>query len=267
MDHKDTLNLPKTAFPMKGRLNELEPKLLAKWKEMNLYGLMLAKTADCPTWVLHDGPPYANGHIHLGTALNKILKDFIVKSKVMTGHRSPYVPGWDCHGLPIENKVDKDLGPKRAGLRKSEIRKLCREYALKYLDIQREEFVRLGCFGEWDNPYLTMDFRYEAVIARELGNVALAGRLSRNVKPVLWCGNCETALAEAEVEYDDHTSDSIFVAFPFDDDPAKLSPELAGKEVFFAIWTTTPWTIPANLAIAYNPKISYVAVEAGGKHH
>jgi isoleucyl-tRNA synthetase len=265
MDYKDTLNLPKTSFPMKGRLSETEPKILAAWKEMNLYGKIQEHTKGRPLWVLHDGPPYANGNIHLGTALNKILKDIIIKSKVMSGRSSPYVPGWDCHGLPIENKIDSILGPKKFTVPKSDIRRMCREYAEKFVDIQRNEFVRLGCLGEWDNPYLTMNYGYEAIIARELGKTYLDGRLTKSVKPVLWCGHCETALAEAEVEYGEHVSESIYVPFRLISDPALIDEKLKAKEVYLVIWTTTPWTIPSNLAIAYGPKISYAAFEYGGK--
>ncbi|MDR2460461.1 MAG: isoleucine--tRNA ligase [Deltaproteobacteria bacterium] len=266
MDYKETLNLPKTSFPMKAKLTELEPKLLATWKEMNLYDLILEKGRSLPVWVLHDGPPYANGNIHLGTALNKILKDIIIKSKTLQGFHSPYVPGWDCHGLPIENKVDKSLGPKKKDLSISQVRRLCREYAEKYLDIQRQEFIRLGVFGLWEDPYLTMTKRYEAIIARELGKTVLDGRMVRNLKPVLWCGSCQTALAEAEVEYQDDTSLSIYVPFQLHSEANALSPSLAGRtDVYFVIWTTTPWTIPSNMGIAYNPKIVYGAFEAGGR--
>ncbi|MDR2339649.1 MAG: isoleucine--tRNA ligase [Deltaproteobacteria bacterium] len=265
MDYKDTLNLPKTSFPMKGRLPELEPRLLKKWEDMGLYALLQAKGEGRPAWVLHDGPPYANGNIHLGTALNKVLKDIIVKQRSMSGFRSPYVPGWDCHGLPIEHKVDQELGDRKLTMAKAEIRERCRKYALKYLDVQRGEFKRLGILGEWDNPYLTMDKAYEAVIARELGEMALDGRLSRDVKPVLWCGTCRTALAEAEVEYQDETGTSIYVAFKAKGDPGAMHPGLSGKDTYFVIWTTTPWTIPSNLAIAYNPRFAYSAWEHDGK--
>ncbi|MDR1656866.1 MAG: isoleucine--tRNA ligase [Deltaproteobacteria bacterium] len=259
MDYKDTLNLPKTDFPMKAGLGVLEPKLLDRWRAMDIYKKILEHSSGRPSWVIHDGPPYANGHIHAGTALNKILKDIIVKSKTMSGFYSPYVPGWDCHGLPIEHQVDKTLGPKKKTMSRSDIRRLCREYAQKFVEVQSQEFQRLGVFGDWQDPYLTMNYAYEAVIARELGQLALSGRLTRSLKPVLWCGTCRTALAEAEVEYEDHQSDSIFVAFPLKNDPAALSPALAGQKVSLVIWTTTPWTIPANLAIAFNPSFTYGA--------
>jgi isoleucyl-tRNA synthetase len=265
MDYKDTLNLPKTDFPMKAGLGVLEPKLLARWRETRLYDRILASRAGRPTWVLHDGPPYANGHIHAGTALNKILKDVIIKSKSMEGFLSPYVPGWDCHGLPIEHQVDKNLGSKKKELSRSDIRRLCREYAERFVAIQSEEFQRLGVLGDWDEPYLTMRYSYEAVIARELGRVALSGRLTRSLKPVLWCGSCRTALAEAEVEYEEIGSDSIYVAFPLKSDPGVLSPALKGREAALVIWTTTPWTIPSNQAVAYNPAFAYGAYELGGR--
>ncbi|MDR2455023.1 MAG: isoleucine--tRNA ligase [Deltaproteobacteria bacterium] len=265
MDYKDTLNLPKTDFPMKAGLGQLEPKLLGRWREMDVYKRVLESRQGRPMWVLHDGPPYANGHIHAGTALNKILKDIIVKSKTMEGFLSPYVPGWDCHGLPIEHQVDKSLGSKKRELSRSDIRRLCRQYAEKFVAIQSEEFQRLGVLGDWGRPYLTMRYSYEAVIAKELGRMALDGRLARSLKPVLWCGSCRTALAEAEVEYEEAQSDSIFVAFPLKEGAGLLNGDLSGREVSLAIWTTTPWTIPSNLAIAYNPSFAYGAYELGDR--
>ncbi|MBU2549383.1 MAG: isoleucine--tRNA ligase [Proteobacteria bacterium] len=265
MDYKSTLNLPKTAFPMKANLAKREPDILARWNDMGLYEKIRVRSQGRPQWVLHDGPPYANGHIHLGTALNKILKDIIVKSREMMGFDSPYVPGWDCHGLPIEHQVDLQLGEKKAAISQGDMRRLCRDYASRFIDIQREEFRRLGVLGEWDNPYLTMKPGFEAVIAREFGRFALGGALYKSLKPVYWCASCRTALAEAEVEYAMHTSPSIYVKFKLTDPPERVHPDLAGREVFFVIWTTTPWTIPANLAIALNPEYEYVAVEAGGQ--
>ncbi|MDR3153428.1 MAG: isoleucine--tRNA ligase [Deltaproteobacteria bacterium] len=265
MDYKDTLNLPKTSFPMKARLPELEPRILSLWEGMGLYRRIQEQGAGRPVWTLHDGPPYANGRIHLGTALNKILKDVVIKSKTMEGYRSPYVPGWDCHGLPIEHQVDKALGASRKDLSKSQVRERCRRYAEKFVDIQREEFKRLGVLGEWEDPYLTMAPRYEAVTAREFGRAVLDGRLSRSVKPVLWCGSCRTALAEAEVEYAEDESESIFVAFRLKEGADRLGSALAGREVFFVIWTTTPWTIPSNMAVAYSPRLPYGAYGLGGK--
>ncbi len=261
IEYKDTLNLPRTDFPMKAGLTQLEPKLLERWRRQDIYKKVVARRAEqkAPAWVLHDGPPYANGHIHTGHALNKILKDIIIKSKTMAGFYSPYVPGWDCHGLPIEHQVDKALGSKKREMSQGDIRRQCRAYAEKFVAIQSEEFQRLGVFGEWDRPYLTMDYEYEAVIARELGRMALSGAMFQSPKPVLWCGSCRTALAEAEVEYENHTSPSIYVAFPLKSDPAELDPKLAGEKVFMVIWTTTPWTIPSNQGIAYNPEFKYGA--------
>ena len=261
MDYKNTLNLPQTQFPMKAGLTKLEPELLERWKKEDIYKKIIARRQGqkAPTWVLHDGPPYANGHIHTGHALNKVLKDIIVKSKTMGGYLSPYVPGWDCHGLPIEHQVDKALGSKKREMSQGDIRRQCRGYAEKFVAIQSEEFQRLGVFGEWDRPYLTMAYDYEAVIARELGKFALSGSMFQSPKPVLWCGSCRTALAEAEVEYENHQSPSIFVAFPLRSAPEQLDAKLAGEKVFFVIWTTTPWTIPANQGIAYNPEFKYGA--------
>ena len=267
MDYKDTLNLPKTAFKMKANLVQREPEFLKMWEDMNIYQKLLKERENVPLFVLHDGPPYANGNIHIGHALNKILKDFVLKSKAMEGYKTPYVPGWDCHGLPIEHQVDKQLGPKKKEMTKDQIRKLCRKYAEKYINIQREEFKRLGVFGDWDNPYITMDYKYEADIVRELGKVFERGLAYRGLKPVYWCINCVTALAEAEVEYDDHVSTSIFVKFPCKDDFSKAIAELSSvdKPKYVLIWTTTPWTLPANLAIAMHPDFAYVAVDVGNE--
>jgi len=261
MDYKKTLNLPKTDFPMKANLVKREPELIKKWEDDNIYLEIREISKGRPLYILHDGPPYANGNIHMGTAFNKVLKDIIIRSKQMEGYDSPYVPGWDCHGLPIEWQVDHDLGEKKRQMTQSEVRKKCREFANRFIDIQRGEFKRLGIFGEWDNPYLTMNYKYEATIVREFGKFALNGSLLKSKKPVYWCNSCSTALAEAEVEYEDDTSASIFVRFPFISDLSNTYPELAGKDVFIAIWTTTPWTIPANLAIALHPDFKYVAVE------
>ncbi len=265
MDYKDTLNLPKTTFPMKANLPQREPEILKKWEESKLYQEIRKISKDRPKYILHDGPPYANGHIHIGTALNKILKDLIVKSKNMAGYNAEYVPGWDCHGLPIEHEVDKNLGANKGAYSVSEKRKLCREFATKFLNIQREEFKRLGVLGEWDNPYLTMSFDYEATIAREFGKFVGNGSVYRGKKPVYWCATCETALAEAEVEYEDHESPSITVKFPALSDFGEKFPSLKNKRVYVLIWTTTPWTIPANLAIAFHPDYTYVAAETDGE--
>ena len=271
MDYRKTLNLPKTEFPMKANLAKREPELLKMWKEKRIYEEITRAARGRTKYILHDGPPYANGHIHIGTALNKILKDFIVKSKFMTGFDSQYVPGWDCHGLPVEHEVEKSLGGKKEGLSIVEIRKRCRDYAAQFVDIQREEFKRLGVFGDWEDPYLTMKFGYQATIVREFGKFLLNGSVYKGKKPVHWCPTCKTALAEAEVKYEDHRSPSIYVKFKMVSTPSHPSP-LEGegkgggdKPVFVIIWTTTPWTIPANLAIAVHPDFVYVAADVGNE--
>ncbi len=264
MDYKTTLNLPKTDFPMKANLKDLEPRMIGRWREEKIYDLIQQQAEGRKSYILHDGPPYANGHIHIGHALNKTLKDIIVKFKTMEGYKSPYVPGWDCHGLPIEHQVLKNLGPKKEGMSQQEIRKLCREYAVKFIDIQREEFKRLGVFGDWDNPYLTMNYPYEAAIVRELGKFVGAGGVYKGKKPVYWCGFDETALAEAEVEYADHESPSVYVRFDLPG-AEKALPSLKGKQTAIAIWTTTPWTLVANLAVALHPEFDYVAAESDGR--
>ena len=261
MNLKDTLNLPKTSFPMKANLAAKELDILNEWEENNIYEKIRAASKGKEKYILHDGPPYANGRIHIGHALNKILKDIIVKFKQMSGYDSPYVPGWDCHGLPIELEVEKKIGAKKYDLTKDQIRKLCQEYALNFVEIQKEEFKRLGVFGEWDNPYLTMNFSYEAKIIEELGKFILNGSVYKGKKPIYWCASCKTALAEAEVEYADKTSPSIFVKFPAAQDISDILPKLARKNVSIVIWTTTPWTIPANLAISLHPDFVYCAVE------
>ncbi|HLB59674.1 MAG TPA: class I tRNA ligase family protein, partial [Bdellovibrionota bacterium] len=263
-DYKATLNLPKTDFPMKASLTSREPELLAFWEEQNLYEKILKARKGSPPFILHDGPPYANGDIHLGTCLNKVLKDFVVKSKTMAGHFCEYVPGWDCHGQPIEHKViDEGLKEKKKGLSVMEIRKLCHDYAMKYVGIQRTQFKRLGIFGKWMEPYLTLDPGYEATVLRKLGDFAGKGLVYKGRKPVHWCITCVTALAEAEVEYEDESSPSIYVKFPLPKDVESRIPELKGKNAFMLIWTTTPWTLPANLAIALHPEFDYVAVQVG----
>jgi isoleucyl-tRNA synthetase len=263
-DVKNTLNLPRTTFAMKAALAQKEPEIIKKWQEMDLYGEILKKRQGFPSFVLHDGPPYANGHIHLGTALNKILKDFIVKSKSMEGHLAPYVPGWDCHGLPIEIHVDKLLGGRKKDMSLTEFREECRKYALKYIDIQRNGFIRLGVLGEWNQPYLTMNPSYEAEILRHLAAFFASGNVYKGKRPVYWCVNCKTALAEAEIEYKDHSSPSIYAKFPMISDLSIKYPALGGKKVSVIIWTTTPWTLPANLAIAFHPEADYVAAETKG---
>ncbi|HTN71999.1 MAG TPA: isoleucine--tRNA ligase, partial [Methylomirabilota bacterium] len=261
MDYKETLNLPKTQFPMRANLPQNEPRQVEKWELEQTYLKTLDANKGKPKYVLHDGPPYANGNIHLGHALNKILKDIIVKYKAMTGHAAPYVPGWDCHGLPIELQVEKDIGrAKKLAMTKVEIRRLCKEYAEKYISVQREEFKRLGVLGDWGHPYRTLDSSYEAQEIRELGAIAASGALYRQKKPVYWCASCVTALAEAEVEYEDHTSPSIYVKFRVKDPNGKFTPD-ATLGTYFVIWTTTPWTLPANQAIAVHPKFIYRQVK------
>ena len=261
MDYKKTLNLPATKFPMKANLARREPEQLKLWEEYHLYDKIRNASKGREMFILHDGPPYANGNIHIGTALNKILKDIIVRSRQMSGFDAVYVPGWDCHGLPIEHNVDKELGAKKKNISQTDFRRLCRSYAEKYVDIQREEFKRLGVMGEWDNPYLTMNYSYESTIARECCKFALNNSLFRSKKPIHWCCSCKTALAEAEIEYHDETSDSIFVKFSLIDDPGIQA--LKDKKVNLIIWTTTPWTLPANLAVALHPDFVYAAVETG----
>ena len=270
MDYKATLNLPKTDFPMKANLPQREPDMLAWWEQQRLYEQIQAMGHGRPRYVLHDGPPYANGRIHIGHALNKILKDIIVKSKTMTGLHAPYVPGWDCHGLPIEHQVMKELGDKKKDLSVSEIRQLCRTYAEKYVDTQRDEFKRLGVLGEWAHPYLTMTPSYEATIIREFGKFVERGGVYKGLKPVLWCTQDQTALAEAEVEYDDHASPSIYVKFPVVTSPSVLAKTFPGvsfpegtKLVSIVIWTTTPWTLPANQAVCLHRDFDYAFVQVG----
>jgi len=261
MEYKDTLNLPQTDFPMKANLNQREPEMLAKWEQNGLYAKLETAGTDKPLYILHDGPPYANGHIHIGHALNKTLKDIVLKVKRMEGFHAPYVPGWDCHGLPIELQVEKNLGSKKHQMSKLEMRRECRAYAAKFVDVQKDEFKRLGILGDWENPYLTMNYEYEGLTAAELARFAHNGGLYRGRKPVHWCSSCVTALAEAEVEYADHTSPSIYVRFALQDDLTAAIPALAGKQAYIVIWTTTPWTIPANLAVALHPEFDYVALE------
>jgi len=264
LDLKQTLNLMRTDFPMKANLPQSEPKLLERWQNENIYAQVRRARAGRPAYILHDGPPYANGDIHLGTAFNKILKDFVVKSKCMAGFDTPYVPGWDCHGLPIELKVDNQLGSRKAKMSAAEIRAECRKYAEKYVDIQRREFMRLGVFGRWEDPYLTMSPSYEAAIARAFVEFLDRGYVYKGLKPVHWCLRDRTALAEAEVEYENHTSPSIWVRFRLGTAPELIDPSLAGRDVSAVIWTTTPWTIPANMAIAFHPEFDYVAADVAG---
>ncbi len=266
---KDTLNLPRTEFPMKANLPSTEPETLAKWSQADLYGQIREARKGAPKFVLHDGPPYTSGHIHLGTALNKILKDIVVKSRSMAGYDAPYVVGYDCHGLPIELKVDKELGPKKRDMTVAEFCRACRAYAERFIGTMTEQFQRLGVLGTWDNPYLTMDYRYQAAIARTFGRFVERGLVYKGKKPVHWCIHCRTALAEAEVEYEPHTSASIYVEFPLAPESAgelaSRVPALAGREVSVLIWTTTPWTIPSNLAVAFHPEFDYAAYEIDGR--
>ncbi len=257
-DYSNTLNLPKTGFPMRANLVKREPERLEKWEEMDLYGRMRRCADGRPKFVLHDGPPYANGELHEGHLLNKVLKDFVVKSKQMAGFDAPYVPGWDCHGLPIELKVLNELGDKAKSMSQTEIRRRCRSFALRFVDVHRAGFKRLGISGEWDKPYLTLAPEYVATIIRMFSRVYQSGAVYRGLKPIHWCASCQTALAEAEVEYQNHRSNSIYVKF----EAVDPVPGIDGK-VSFVIWTTTPWTLPANLAIALHPDLDYTAAKVG----
>src|SRR3954451_24094650 len=248
---------------MKANLPQNEPKILERWAEMRLYERVREARKGATGYVLHDGPPYANGPIHLGHALNKCLKDFIVKSKNMAGFDAPYIPGWDCHGLPIEIKVDESLGRKKLEMEPLQVRLECRKYAEKYVGLQREQFQRLGVLGRWDDPYLTMSAQYESEIAHTFFQFLEKGFVYKGLKPVYWCIFDKTALAEAEVEYANHTSPSVWVKYALTSDPAKIDPALAGKKVNTIIWTTTPWTLPASLAVAFHPDEEYVALEHG----
>ncbi len=258
---KSTLNLPQTTFPMKANLPENEPKRLAAWQQQHLYAQIRAARAGAAKYILHDGPPYANGAIHLGHALNKCIKDFVVKTKTMAGFDAPYVPGWDCHGLPIEIKVDEQLGRKKLEMDPLAVRRACREYAQKYVDLQRTQFERIGVFGRWDTPYLTMSNGYEASIVETFYDFFEKKFVYKGLRPVYWCIHDKTALAEAEVEYEQHTSPSVYVRYKLTSDPAAINRELGGKSVYTIIWTTTPWTLPASQAVAFNPHLEYVALQ------
>ena len=271
-DYKDTLNLPKTDFPMKANLANREPETLKFWDEIDLYQKLREAGQGRKSFILHDGPPYANGDIHIGHALNKILKDIIIKSKTLSGYDAPYVPGWDCHGLPIELNVEKKLGKPGRKVDAAGFRQGCRDYAQKQVDGQRQDFIRLGVLGDWQNPYLTMDFETEAEIIRALGKIIKAGHLHKGYKPVHWCTDCGSALAEAEVEYEDKTSPAIDVRFPVLNETAFLERvhHVNGHEgkgpISIVIWTTTPWTLPANQAVALNPEFEYAVVQTDGEH-
>ncbi|HUQ87107.1 MAG TPA: class I tRNA ligase family protein, partial [Vicinamibacterales bacterium] len=275
-DWKDTCNLPRTAFSMKANLQTTEPETVARWDAMDLYGKIRGARKGATKYLLHDGPPYANGEIHMGHALNKILKDLVVKSHNMLGFDAPYIPGWDCHGLPIELKVDRELGPKKKQMSVADFRRECRAYAEKYVDIQRRDFKRLGILGTWDNPYKTLKFEYQAAIVRALGKFVEQDMVYKGKKPVHWCTHCRTALAEAEVEYEQHVSPSIYVEFSMSDasieefkrrlpafDAALVNVFSKGMSVL--IWTTTPWTIPNNLGIAFHPTFEYGVYDIDGK--
>jgi isoleucyl-tRNA synthetase len=267
---KDTVNLPRTEFPMKANLATSEAATLAHWKAIDLYGKIRARRRGAPKFVLHDGPPYANGNIHMGTALNKILKELVVKSRSMAGFDAPYVVGYDCHGLPIELRVDRELGPKKRDMSVADFCRACRAYAERYVGAMTEQFERLGILATWDRPYLTMNFKYQAAIVRALGRFVEQRLVYKGRKPVHWCIHCRTALAEAEVEYSDHTSPSIYVEFPLSPEDAgelgRRVPALANKNVSVLIWTTTPWTIPSNLAVAFHPEFDYAAYEVDGRY-
>jgi len=258
---KDTLNLPKTGFAMKANLPQNEPKRLEFWQKIGIYQRIREARKGAPKYLLHDGPPYANGEIHLGHALNKSLKDFVVKSKTMAGFDAPYVPGWDCHGLPIEIKVDEKLGRKKLEMAPAQVRRACREYAQKYLDLQSEQFQRIGVFGDFEHPYSTMSPEYESVIARVFFDFWENGFVYKGLRPVYWCIVDRTALAEAEVEYEQHTSPSVWVKYALTSEPEVIDSALASKRVNTIIWTTTPWTLPASMAVAFHPNYEYVALE------
>ncbi len=265
-DYKATLNLPKTAFPMRANLAQREPGILKEWQDTNLYQQIREARAGCEKYILHDGPPYANGEIHLGHAVNKTLKDIVVKSRTLSGFDAPYIPGWDCHGLPIEHNVEKKIGKAGVKVEYSAFRKKCRDYAMKQVDGQREGFVRIGVFGDWERPYLTMNYHVEADTIRALGKIAANGHLVKGYKPVYWSVVGGSALAEAEVEYQDKTSYSIDVAYPVvGEQLEKITAAFAGApgegEINMLIWTTTPWTIPSSQAISVGAELSYVLVQ------
>ncbi|HEY0785666.1 MAG TPA: class I tRNA ligase family protein, partial [Acidobacteriaceae bacterium] len=261
---KATLTLPRTDFPMKANLPQQEPARLDRWQADALYAQIRAARHGAKKYLLHDGPPYANGPIHLGHALNKCLKDFVVKSKTMQGYDAPYVPGWDCHGLPIEIKVDEQLGRKKLEMPREAFLHACRAYAQTYVDLQRSQFIRLGVFGDWQQPYLTMSKQYEARTLETFYRFLEQRFVYKGLKPVYWCIHDRTALAEAEVEYEMHTSPSIYVRYALTSSAAALAPELANRQVWALIWTTTPWTLPASLAIAFHPELDYMALEQDG---
>jgi len=277
LDLKSTINLPKTSFPMRANLPQNEPKMLQGWEQMRLYDRIRESRKGTPVYVLHDGPPYANGPLHLGHAFNKCLKDFVVKSKNMAGFDAPYIPGWDCHGLPIEIKVDQQLGGKKLQMQALDVRLECRKYAQKFLDLQRQQFKRIGVLGRWDRPYATMTPEYESVVIATFYKFFEEGFVYKGLRPVYWCMHDRTALAEAEVEYETHTSPAVYVRYRLQSDPRTIEiqnfhpPESSpladvritkDKPIFTIIWTTTPWTLPASMAVAFHPSEEYVALEA-----
>ena len=267
IDYNATMNLPKTDFPMRAGLPQREPEMIKKWQDEELYQKLMEKNKDLPLYVLHDGPPYANGDIHMGTALNKVLKDIIVKYKNMSGFKAPYVPGWDTHGLPIELKAMKKVGVENIHSA-IELRKVCKEFAEYYVDVQRRQFMRLGSIGDYFRPYLTFQHKHEAEQIRVFGEMAKKDFIYKGLKPVYWCPECKTALAEAEIEYEEDTCHSIYVKFKVEDDQGKLAP--LGTELdntYFVIWTTTTWTLPGNLAICLGPDYEYVSVKANGEYY
>ena len=267
-DYNATLNLPKTAFPMRGNLPKREPDVLGKWEEQDLYEKMVQKNQGRPMYVLHDGPPYANGEIHLGTALNKVLKDFIIKYKNMSGFCAPYVPGWDTHGLPIELKALKSIGVENGAISPVELRKHCKNFAMKHVQNQMKQFKRLGSLGHYCDPYLTLKPEYEARQVEVFGEMAKRGYMYKGLKPVYWCPDCQTALAEAEIEYENDPCDSIYVKFQVMDDKGVFSKlGIDPKQVYFVIWTTTTWTIPGNLAVCVGPDYEYTLVKAGSEYY
>ena len=266
-DYNNTLNLPVTEFNMRGALPQREPAWVEEWEEKKLYDKMIKNNEGKPQYILHDGPPYANGDIHLGTALNKVLKDFIIRQKNMSGYQAPYVPGWDTHGLPIELKARKKAGV-TSDISPVELRKICKEFALHYLDTQRTQFKRLGILGEWDNPYMTLKPEFEAKQIEIFGNMAQKGYVYKGLKPVYWCPDCNTALAEAEIEYEEDPCFSIYVKFAVKDDKGKLAAlGVDPAKTFFVIWTTTTWTLPGNMAICLGPDYEYCAVKANGEYY
>ena len=261
-DYNETINLPKTDFPMRAGLPQREPGMLKDWESEQVYQKLMEKNAGKPRYVLHDGPPFSNGNIHMGTAMNKVLKDFVNRYKSMSGHYAPYVPGWDNHGMPIESAIIKKNKLDRKKMSISEFRSACRDFAMDFVNIQREQFKRLGVLGDWEHPYLTMDPKFEAEEVRVFGAMYKKGYIYKGLKPVYWCAHDETALAEAEIEYQEDPCESIYVKFRVKDDKGKLSPLCDLNNTYFVIWTTTTWTLPGNLAIALHPRESYVVAKA-----